>query len=107
MDTLRNHDFIAREQNKFLQFAKSSLQPGQFVVLLDFAENYSFVVQDEVQSYHWTNAQATIHPSVACHKEDEAVVHDSFIITSDCLRHDTAAVHLFQTKMIRVPKSKV
>ena len=30
----------------------------------DFAENFTFVMQDEVQSYHWNNAQATIHPLV-------------------------------------------
>ena len=30
----------------------------------DFPENFTFVMQDEVQSYHWNNAQATIHPLV-------------------------------------------
>ena len=31
----------------------------------DFSENYSFVLQDATQSFHWNNSQATIHPFVA------------------------------------------
>jgi hypothetical protein len=33
------------------------------VALCDSAENYSFVLQDEAQGFHWNNAQATIHTS--------------------------------------------
>jgi hypothetical protein len=40
------------------------LHLGEFVVLCDFAENYSFILQDEAQGSHWNNAQATIHPLV-------------------------------------------
>ena len=32
------------------------------MIMFDFAENYSFMVQDEVQGFHWNNAQATLHP---------------------------------------------
>ena len=32
------------------------------MVTADFSENYSFVLQDAVQGFHWNNAQATIHP---------------------------------------------
>ena len=62
---LRKHDFIAKEQATFLVEKKSSLQEGEIVVLGDFAENYSFVIQDAVQGFHWNNTQATIHPFVA------------------------------------------
>ena len=37
----------------------------EVLILLNFAENYSFVVQDAVQGYHWNNSQATLHPFVA------------------------------------------
>ena len=30
----------------------------------DFSENYSFVLQDAAQGFHWNNAQATMHPFV-------------------------------------------
>src|SRR6266516_6964473 len=59
-----NHDFIARQQAKFLLEAKSKLKAGEFVVVGDFAENYSFVEQDAAQSFHWNNLQATLNPFV-------------------------------------------
>ena len=39
-------------------------------VLLDFAENYSFVIEDEVQGFHWNNIQATVHPIVIYNREN-------------------------------------
>ena len=41
---------------------KLSLQSDVFQVTADFAENYSFILQDEAQGFHWNNSQATIHP---------------------------------------------
>ena len=34
---------------------------GQAVVLMDFAENYSFLCQDAVQGFHWDTSQAPLH----------------------------------------------
>jgi hypothetical protein len=53
---------MASQQSKFLSELKSTIKPSECVVLWDFAENYSFILQDEVQGYHWNNAQATIYP---------------------------------------------
>lgn len=46
---LRKHDFIAKEQACFLVEKNLSLQEGEIIVLGDFAENCSFVIQDSVQ----------------------------------------------------------
>lgn len=74
---------------------------GEFVVLGDFAENFSFIIQDAVQSYHWTNAQATIHPFVVYYKNSEnKLEHISFVILSEVMEHNTISVHLFQRKLI-------
>lgn len=62
---LQLHDFIAKNQAMFLAERKENLIPGEFIVIADFSLNYSFVVQDEVQSFHWNNLQATVHPSFA------------------------------------------
>jgi len=62
------HDFIAKQQSLFLQEIKGKITPGEVVVVGDFAENYSFVVQDAAQSFHWNNLQATIHPFVCYYK---------------------------------------
>ena len=32
-----------------------SLEENEIIILGGFAKNYSFVVQDEVQGFHWNN----------------------------------------------------
>jgi len=44
---------------------KQDLKEGKVLVVCDFAENYSFVVQDEIQSFHWNSEITTVHPLVA------------------------------------------
>lgn len=105
-----HHDFIAKQQSYYLQSVKCQLKPGEFLVIGDFAENYSFVVQDAAQSFHWNNLQATIHPFV-CYYMDKAAENDhaessqkmkhvSFVVISEGNTHDTVAVHLFQKVLI-------
>ena len=59
------HNFIAKAQANHLKMTKENLSENELIILLDFAENYSFVVQDAVQGFHWENSQATLHPFVA------------------------------------------
>ncbi len=100
LDQLRRHDFIAKKQSQFCSEKKDKLEDGEFLVVCDFAENYSFVMQDAAQSFHWNNAQATLHPFVAYYKENSELKHISLVVISDCLTHDTAAVHLFQKQLL-------
>ena len=53
----------------------------------DFAENFTFVMQDEVQSYHWNNAQATIHPLFCYWLENGVSKHVACVAVS--ARHMT------------------
>lgn len=102
MKKLKVHGFITSEQNKFLDQVKINLNDGECLTICDFAENYSFIVQDSVQGYYWNNSQATIHPFVTYFKNsDGEVQHISFVIISDILEHNTVAVHLFQKKLIK------
>ena len=72
------------------------------IVIGDFSENYSFVVQDEVQGYHWVNNQATLHPFVAYYKSPDNVLrHKSYCIISDCLDHSTFAVYTYQKLLVK------
>ena len=56
--------FIAESQNTSFKCAKDNLSEGEYVTVLNFAENYSFIVQDAVQDFHWNSSEATIHPFV-------------------------------------------
>ncbi|XP_048845329.1 uncharacterized protein LOC125716737 isoform X3 [Brienomyrus brachyistius] len=99
-DNLREHHFIAKAQAKYLRETKENLCAGEAVILLDFAENYSFIVQDAVQGFHWNTAQATLHPFVVYYKDGGELKSLSLCVISDCLRHDTFAVHAFISKVL-------
>ena len=64
------------------------------------------MLQDAAQGFHWNNSQATIHPFVIYYKESDKLKHISYVVISDCLRHDTVAVHLFQRNLIHFLKEK-
>ena len=52
---LTKYQFVAKKQAEFLKQLKENLQFGECVIVLDFAENYSFLVQDAAQGFHWNN----------------------------------------------------
>ena len=69
VEKLTCHSYISRAQTSYLQKQKDILDNHSAIVLVDFSENYSFVVQDEVQAFHWNNVQATLHPIVIYYRE--------------------------------------
>lgn len=52
------HDFVAKQQTSYMNKVKENLTASEFAVTPDFSENYSMVVQNEAQSYHWASDQA-------------------------------------------------
>lgn len=102
------HDFVATQQAQYFKTTKENLRPGEFVVTLDFSENFAFVVQEAVQGFHWNNNQATVHPMVIYfwNQETAKVDHVSYVGISDCLEHDTIAVFMFQQKLVEFLKEK-
>lgn len=92
LEQLIPHSFIAIQQATFFNECKCSLKPGELLVQADFSENYSFVLQDAAQGFHWNNSQATVHPFVIYYRHPGEDRHLSFVIISDCLHHDTIAV---------------
>lgn len=107
MDKLVTHDFICKEQSSFLNNKKDSLKQNEIIVLCDFAENYSFIIQNAAQGYHWNNSQAIIHPFVIYYKQNNSLENISFIIISEVLTHDTTSVLLFISKMLDFLKQKI
>jgi hypothetical protein len=47
------HNYVATWQDTQCQLAMETLLEGSILSHIDFAENYSFQVQDEIQSMHW------------------------------------------------------
>lgn len=95
LNNLKKHDFIAK-QSMFFSETKNSLEENEAVITCNFAENYSFVLQDEAQGFHWNNSMATVHPFVVYFKEINKdtgkleLAYISSVFISDCLTHNTA-----------------
>ena len=109
IQVLKVHMFIHDMQTKHFYDVKENLSPGEVLVVGDFSENYSFVVQDAAQGVHWSNSSCTLHPWVCYYKEEEDSVIKtlSVLFISDCLTHDTIAVYAFQKHLIALLKKKV
>jgi len=87
------HSSIARAQSDYLKMLKETLGPSEVIMLGDFAENYSFVIQDEVQGYHWNKSQCSLHPVVLYHCSENTLVTTSLCILSDDLDHNASFVY--------------
>ena len=77
------HDFTTKMQTRFVQETKEQLKEGEYLVIADFSENYFFVVQHRIQSFHWNNGSATVHPFVCYYKEKGELCHLCFVIISE------------------------
>ena len=49
-DDMTAHSYISKAQSTYLMNQKEDLDSDTCIVMLDFAENYQYVLQDEIQS---------------------------------------------------------
>ena len=61
---LVTHRFINKSQNEYSKKLKNELREKECILLMDFAENYSSVTQNEIQAGHFWKKQPTLHPFV-------------------------------------------
>ena len=107
IDSAKAPRFHRRQQSAFIKQLKECIRPGQVIVIADVAESYLFVSQDSAQGFHWNNAQTTVHPFVIYYKRDSDLAHINFVVISECLTHNTVAVHAFQKKLFALFASKM
>ena len=93
------HSYLSKCQAASLKQLLDNLPSDKVVAQLDFAENFQYVIQDEIQSYHWTKEYCTVHPAVLHMKKDGTVVTVSLCFISDDLSHDTSFVWALQRKL--------
>ena len=95
LETLIPHSFISKSQSGYLKIMKENIDCSKAIVLLDFSENYSYVIQNEVQGYHWTQDSCSLHPVVIyTHSEYSGdITVTNLCILSDDLEHDVAFVY--------------
>ena len=73
----------------YLMNQKESLGSETCIIMLDFAENYQYVLQDEIQSFHCNNSQCIIHPVIIYYKDVSNFLQEkSFNFIPKDLKHD-------------------
>ena len=82
---LTRHSFTAKMQSLYMKELTAGITPLTEIILQgDFAENFSYIVQDEIQSFHWENKQTTLHPFVAyCRMTDGTLEHRNIYMCSE------------------------
>ncbi|KAG1665452.1 PH-interacting protein [Nymphon striatum] len=86
----------------FLERAKS----GAKMMCSAFSKG-NFLFVDEIQSFHWENKQATLHPFVAYRKlEDGTLEHRNICVVSDVKEHSTSTVYAFQQVVLDYLKNE-
>ena len=92
------HTYVTRQQREHIKKIKLTSSLTTFVVVhMDFAENFSFVIQKEIQSAYWHQKQATLYTIVISVGSD----HRSMVIVSNRMVHDTAFVYSAQQIIVK------
>ena len=94
------HRYISKAQSTCLMNQKEKLDSDTCIIMIDFAENYQYVLENEIQSFHWNNNQCSIQPAVIYYKNVPNVLQErSFGFISEDLKHDTAFVYEVRSKV--------
>ena len=107
MTTHIGHIFRAYYQYQMQTKMAKELPLDHCMVTMDFAENYSVQMQDEIESAHWTQKQITIRPMFIVRHAPESTpdkpvtMKESLIILTDNLNHNTHAVYVFTNQLLK------
>ena len=101
INAITKHSFLAKCQANFLRAKKESLKANEVIVLGDFVKTYQFLVQDEIQGYHWSKECCTLHPLIVYFIDGDGIIqHNSLYFISDDNNHNTNFVYKIQTILV-------
>lgn len=97
------HCYINRKQHEYFENLKTSLLTEKSIIAnVDFGQNFTFLIQDAVQSYHWSPPQATIHPHALqfLRADDNIIGEVTYVAISDCLEHSARTFYCFHHEVM-------
>lgn len=93
------HNFVANWQDGECRNMMENVPHGVLISHIDFAENYTFAIQNEVQSMHWFSTSITILVHITFFRapttpegEDGGMVKHTHYYISDDKKHDSLFV---------------
>jgi hypothetical protein len=99
------HNFVAWWENKQFKHSIKSFPTNKVVSIVDFAKNYTFEVQNEVQSMHWHSYQIFILVHISfCHnltqypydEDSKTLTKYDFYISNDHKHNSKFVQHCFK-----------
>ena len=102
IDKIITHSYVAKCQGSYVNGRKDTV-----LALADFAENYTLIVHNEVESYFWNKRYCTLHPVVIYFKKENELLHQSICFLSDDLEHDTNFAYEIQCEICRFIKEEM
>lgn len=99
---LTGHHFIADTQKRYLSGCKSNLPLDTCIILMDFSENYSFIIQQSVQAFYYNNSQATLHPFCIYFRKPgtNELINVNYCVISDSTDHFAYSINAFTAKIM-------
>lgn len=90
--TFVTHNFKARWQDEQCQLMLKNIPEGVLVSHIDYAENYTFAIQNEVQSMYYFSTSVTILVHITMWREGDQIMKQTHYYISDDKSHDSAFV---------------
>ena len=99
---LCHHHFIKDSQASYLRASKENFDNKTCIILMDFVEDYSFIIQHAIQGFYWQNSQAMLHPFVVYYRDlsTSELRCGSYCVISDHLKHNQTTIHCFLAKLL-------
>ena len=77
------------------KITKETFGENEAIVIGDFANDYQFLILDEIQSYHWNDEYCKLPPLVTYQ-----MVASNMCFISDDNNHDTSSLYPVQTMLV-------
>lgn len=84
------HVFVKRQQSRYFEQLKLSVDECTILVQLDYSENFSMIEQDEIQSAHFSKKQLSLFTAHAWCRNSSS---RSFVFVSSHVEHNKYSIH--------------
>ncbi|KAK2727329.1 hypothetical protein QYM36_007982 [Artemia franciscana] len=79
VENLTPNSYITKSQSKTFKKLKEDLPLNTAIVAMDFSENYSYTIQNEILSYYWNRGGCKTHPvGLYLKKNDKVLISNHY-----------------------------
>jgi hypothetical protein len=101
MKDFPRHRFNVHHLKEVYDDAVASLREGVILKVMDFSQNYTCLLRDEIMSLHWVQNTVVVYPIVVLRLDEEGNIReDHFVFYSDDRKKDPWFVELCNVKIM-------